>query len=226
MYIALKNDYPSFQSPPDKGGLLTPWAERGVLMINACLTVRAHDANSHANRGWERFTQKVIDAVARVRTHGVVFLAWGAAAGKRVAHIQQNKHCVLKSVHPSPLSAHRGYVSSDLFSCSTSLGPVNYRSGRLRFLANDIAVQLTCGHFKKANEWLEGRYGPDGVIDWNLIPAAATKSPEPKDSEGNISTSDGDVGSSVAETQVTDTRELSETNDDENRETIDFQTLN
>ena len=112
IYIGLKNDYPSFEPPPSEGGLLTPWAERGVLMINACLTVRAHNANSHANRGWERFTQKAIDAVARVRTHGVVFLAWGNPAAKRVTGVNKQKHCVLHSVHPSPLSARNGFVQS------------------------------------------------------------------------------------------------------------------
>lgn len=115
IYTGIKNDYPSFESPPNKGGLLTPWAERGVLMLNTCLTVRAHQANSHSNKGWERFTQKAIDTVARVRTRGVVFLAWGAPAGKRVAGINRQKHCVLQSAHPSPLSAHRGFVS--LFYC-------------------------------------------------------------------------------------------------------------
>jgi uracil-DNA glycosylase len=111
IYKGLKNDYPSFDPPPNKGGLLIPWAERGVLMLNTCLTVRAHAANSHSGKGWERFTQKAIDIVARVRTHGVVFLAWGTPAGKRVAGVNRQKHSVLQSVHPSPLSAHNGFVS-------------------------------------------------------------------------------------------------------------------
>lgn len=111
IYTGIKNDYPSFQRPPNKGGLLTPWAERGVLLLNTCLTVRAHQAASHSNKGWERFTQKAIDIVARVRSHGVVFLAWGTPAGKRVAGINRQKHSVLQSVHPSPLSASRGFVS-------------------------------------------------------------------------------------------------------------------
>lgn len=111
MYIALKKDYPSFEPPPNKTGLLTPWADRGVLLLNTCLTVRAHEANSHANRGWERFTQKVIDVVAKKRTKGVVFLAWGTPAGKRVSKVDKERHCVLQSVHPSPLSAARGFVS-------------------------------------------------------------------------------------------------------------------
>jgi len=115
MYICLKNDYPTFTSPPKSGGLLTPWADRGVLMINTCLTVRAHEANSHANRGWERFTQKVIDCVAARRTRGVVFMAWGTPAGKRVMRVDAGRHLVLKSVHPSPLSASRGFFDCGHF---------------------------------------------------------------------------------------------------------------
>ena len=150
MYIALKNDYPSFTPPPKNGGLLTPWAEQGVLMLNTCLTVRAHEANSHSSKGWEKFTQKVIDTAAKVRGKGVVFLAWGAPAAKRVAKINKAKHLVLQSVHPSPLSAHKGF--------------------------------MTCGHFKKTNDWLAERYGVDGVINWDLdkpnpIAAPATMTP-------------------------------------------------
>lgn len=115
MYIALKKDYPSFTSPANKGGLLIPWADRGVLMLNTCLTVRAHEANSHANRGWERFTQKVIDVVAQKRTRGVVFLAWGTPAGKRVQRVDRERHLVLQSVHPSPLSASRGFFDCGHF---------------------------------------------------------------------------------------------------------------
>ncbi|KAK1148296.1 uracil DNA glycosylase [Aspergillus melleus] len=115
IYTGIKNDYPSFERPPNKGGLLTPWAERGVLMLNTCLTVRAHQAASHSNKGWERLTQKAIDIVARVRSHGVVFLAWGNPAGKRVSSINRQKHCVLQSVHPSPLSASRGFFVNQHF---------------------------------------------------------------------------------------------------------------
>ncbi|KAK0731144.1 uracil-DNA glycosylase-like protein [Lasiosphaeris hirsuta] len=115
MYVCLKNDYPIFTPPPKNGGLLTPWAERGVLMLNTCLTVRAHEANSHSNRGWERFTQKVIDLVAAKRTRGVVFMAWGTPAGKRVHHVDDKRHLVLKAVHPSPLSARRGFLTCGHF---------------------------------------------------------------------------------------------------------------
>lgn len=120
MYIALKKDYPAFESPPNRGGLLTPWADRGVLMLNTCLTVRAHEANSHANRGWERFTQKVIDVVAQKRTQGVVFIAWGTPAGKRVQKIDRQKHLILQSVHPSPLSASRGFFDCGHFKAANA----------------------------------------------------------------------------------------------------------
>ncbi|KAK8221919.1 uracil DNA glycosylase [Zalaria obscura] len=115
IYKALKNDYPDFHPPPNNGGLLTPWSDRGVLLLNTCLTVRAHEANSHSNKGWEKFTQKVIDTVAQRRTKGVVFLAWGRPAQQRVSKINKQKHLVLNSVHPSPLSAHKGFFECGHF---------------------------------------------------------------------------------------------------------------
>ena len=115
IFKCLKNDYPSFTSPLNRGGLLTLWADRGVLLLNTCLTVRAHEANSHANRGWEKFTQKVIDIVAAKRSNGVVFLAWGSPAAKRIVKVDKKKHCVLLSVHPSPLSAARGWFDCGHF---------------------------------------------------------------------------------------------------------------
>ncbi|KAL9103975.1 MAG: hypothetical protein Q9163_001037 [Psora crenata] len=116
IYKLLKTEYPdSFKPPPNRGGLLTPWADQGVLLLNTCLTVRAHEANSHAGKGWEKFTQKVIDTVAQKRTRGVVFLAWGSPAAKRVAKVDRVRHCVLQSVHPSPLSAARGFFECGHF---------------------------------------------------------------------------------------------------------------
>jgi len=115
IYKALARDYPTFTPPPNNSGLLTPWAQRGVLLLNTCLTVRAHEANSHSNRGWEKFTQKVIDLVAAKRTKGVVFLAWGTPAGKRVGKVDRKRHLVLMSVHPSPLSASRGWFDCGHF---------------------------------------------------------------------------------------------------------------
>lgn len=111
IYKALKKDYPDYQPPPNKGGLLTPWADRGVLLLNTCLTVRRGEANSHQGKGWELLTQKVIDTVVKVRNNGVVFMAWGSPAQKRTVGIPVDKHLILKSVHPSPLSAMRGFVS-------------------------------------------------------------------------------------------------------------------
>jgi uracil-DNA glycosylase len=115
IYIALKKDYPDFEAPPNKGGLLTPWADRGVLMINTCLTVQKGLANSHQGKGWEQLTQKVIETVAKVRSNGVVFLAWGTPAANRVKDVNSEKHLILKSVHPSPLSASRGWFDCHHF---------------------------------------------------------------------------------------------------------------
>ena len=86
-----------------------------MLLLNTCLTVRAHDANSHSNHGWEKFTQRVIDLVAQRSTRGVVFMAWGSPAAKRVVKIDEQRHLVLRSVHPSPLSAHRGFFDCGHF---------------------------------------------------------------------------------------------------------------
>ncbi|MCJ1347320.1 uracil DNA glycosylase, partial [Peltigera leucophlebia] len=115
IYKALANDYPTFKPPPKRGGLLTPWADRGVLLLNTCLTVRAHLANSHSKKGWEKFTQKVIDVVNKKRTRGVVFLAWGSPAQGRMKGVNKERHCVLNSVHPSPLSAHKGFFDCGHF---------------------------------------------------------------------------------------------------------------
>ena len=85
-------------------------------MLNACLTVRAHTAASHRGKGWEKFTQKVIDTVAKTRNRGVVFLAWGSDAQKTCKGLgTSGKHLVLESVHPSPLSAHRGFMNCKHF---------------------------------------------------------------------------------------------------------------
>ncbi|KAG6909938.1 hypothetical protein DXG01_014207 [Tephrocybe rancida] len=117
------------------------WAANGVLMLNTCLTVRAGDAGSHSNRGWEEFTDRVVDVVdkyggANLPTigtvsdsagvgRGIVFLAWGAWAGKRVAKLDK---------HPSPFSVDRGFRGNN--------------------------------HFRRANDWLEEKYGAEGKIDW------------------------------------------------------------
>ena len=96
-------------------GNLSSWADRGVLLLNATLTVRAHEAGSHQKKGWEQFTDQAIQKVSE-HCENVVFLLWGAFAQKKSALIDHNKHHILKSVHPSPLSAHRGFLGCKHFS--------------------------------------------------------------------------------------------------------------
>ena len=100
---------------PNKDGNLERWANQGVLLLNATLTVRAQLAGSHQNKGWETFTDAVIHKLAEERT-GLVFLLWGSYAQKKGEFIDAKKHLVLKSVHPSPLSAHRGFFGNHHFS--------------------------------------------------------------------------------------------------------------
>ncbi len=101
--------------PVPTTGNLTRWANQGVLLLNATLTVRAHQAGSHQNHGWEEFTDAAIRALATEREH-LVFLLWGAYAQKKGAFIDRNKHLVLASVHPSPLSAYHGFFGNKHFS--------------------------------------------------------------------------------------------------------------
>lgn len=96
-------------------GNLTRWAEQGVLLLNATLTVRAHQAGSHQNRGWETFTDAVIRILAENKEH-LVFILWGSYAQKKGAFIDRNRHLVLTSAHPSPLSAHNGFFGNRHFS--------------------------------------------------------------------------------------------------------------
>ena len=114
-----------------RNGDLTRWAEQGVLLLNATLTVRQAQAGSHQNKGWEEFTDAAIRAINDKHQH-IVFMLWGSYAQKKGAFIDRKRHLVLEAPHPSPLSAHRGF--------------------------------LGCGHFKKANEYLE----KNGLkaIDW------------------------------------------------------------
>lgn len=94
---------------------LQPWAEEGVLLLNSVLTVIAGNANSHQGKGWEGFTDAIIKALNERETP-VVFILWGAYAQKKAAFIDDEKHCVIKGVHPSPLSAYRGFFGSKPFS--------------------------------------------------------------------------------------------------------------
>lgn len=96
-------------------GYLMPWAQQGVLLLNAVLTVEAGQANSHQNKGWEHFTDAVIRVLNQQKKH-LVFILWGAYAQKKGAFIDATRHLVIKSPHPSPLSAHRGFFGSRPFS--------------------------------------------------------------------------------------------------------------
>ena len=96
-------------------GNLTRWANQGVLLLNATLTVRAHQAGSHQRKGWEEFTDAAIRTLAEQREH-LVFILWGAYAQKKGAFIDRNKHLVLASAHPSPLSAYNGFFGNKHFS--------------------------------------------------------------------------------------------------------------
>ncbi len=101
--------------PIPRHGCLQGWAEQGVLLLNAVLTVEHSQAGSHANRGWERFTSRIIDVLNERREH-LVFMLWGSYAQKKGQQIDPERHLVLKSVHPSPLSAHRGFIGNGHFS--------------------------------------------------------------------------------------------------------------
>ena len=101
--------------PVPASGNLERWARQGVLLLNATLTVRAHQALSHQNKGWERFTDSVISVLNRDRDN-IVFMLWGAYAQNKGASIDPSRHLVLKTVHPSPLSAHRGFFGCSHFS--------------------------------------------------------------------------------------------------------------
>ncbi|KAJ7086082.1 uracil-DNA glycosylase-like protein [Mycena belliarum] len=147
IYKELRAEYPAFAPPAH--GHLAGWAAQGVLLLNAVLTVRAGAPASHAERGWEAFTERVLRVVdayggaslpardggaATGVGRGVVVLAWGAQAARRVGALEGGKHLVLKSAHPSPKSADRGFFGN--------------------------------GHFRQANAWLEARYGAGAGVDW------------------------------------------------------------
>lgn len=101
--------------PMPNSGNLQRWADQGVLLLNATLTVRAHQAGSHQNKGWETFTDAVIRCLAEERSH-LVYLLWGSYAQKKGAVIDANRNLVLRSAHPSPLSAYRGFFGNRHFS--------------------------------------------------------------------------------------------------------------
>ena len=113
IYKELAQDIPNFQIPHH--GYLVDWAKQGVLLLNTVLTVEQGQAHSHANFGWETFTDKVIEQL-NLHRENLVFLLWGSHAQKKGQFIDQNRHCVLRAPHPSPLSAHRGFFGCHHFS--------------------------------------------------------------------------------------------------------------
>ncbi|KGQ55578.1 uracil-DNA glycosylase [Gallibacterium anatis] len=113
IYKELSQDIAGFQIP--NHGYLVNWAQQGVLLLNTVLTVEQGKAHSHANFGWETFTDHVI-ATLNQHTQGLVFLLWGSHAQKKGQFIDRQKHCVLTAPHPSPLSAHRGFFGCHHFS--------------------------------------------------------------------------------------------------------------
>ncbi|SCV05662.1 LANO_0H12420g1_1 [Lachancea nothofagi CBS 11611] len=146
-----ENNYPDFEVD-NKVGDLTNWAKQGVLLLNTCLTVRAHNANSHSKRGWEQFTKRVVQAIIEDRKRSkqpLVFLLWGNNASHLVKSLLANtpeNFLVLSSVHPSPLSASRGFFGNK--------------------------------HFKKINDWLYDRN--QTMIEWSVLPGSSIKEIENK----------------------------------------------
>jgi uracil-DNA glycosylase len=118
--------------PVPRHGDLSAWADRGVLLLNSVLSVQAGQAGSHRGRGWEQFTDRVVEVIDQQR-ESVVFMLWGSYAQKKGAVIDRQRHCVLKAPHPSPLSAHRGFIGCGHFSAcneyldSRGIVPVDWR---------------------------------------------------------------------------------------------------
>lgn len=111
IYKEIENEY-GFSAP--NHGYLMKWAKQGILLLNATLTVREHQANSHAKFGWQKFTDRVIQEVSK-QNKPVVFILWGNNAISKEKFIDKTKHLVLKSVHPSPLSAYAGFFGNNHF---------------------------------------------------------------------------------------------------------------
>jgi uracil-DNA glycosylase len=129
IYKELKSD---LGIPPPPHGHLKHWADQGVLLLNSVLTVEQDKAGSHQNKGWEILTDAAIREL-NVRRENLVFILWGAYAQKKGQFIDRQKHCVIESVHPSPLSAHRGFFGSKPFSktnnylLSKGLAPIDWQ---------------------------------------------------------------------------------------------------
>ena len=115
------------QLPLPDHGCLQSWAQQGVLLLNAVLNVERQQAGSHAAKGWELFTDAIIARLSDSRS-GLVFMLWGAYAQKKGRLINQDKHCVLSSSHPSPLSAHRGFLGNQHFSKANQYLTANHKA--------------------------------------------------------------------------------------------------
>lgn len=136
MPLSLQNIFKEIQGDLGIGvpqsGNLTRWAEQGVLLLNATLTVRAHQAGSHQRHGWERFTDAAISRLSEGRDH-LVFILWGGYARSKASLIDRSRHLVLESVHPSPLSANRGgwfgnhhFSRCNEYLAGHGMGPINW----------------------------------------------------------------------------------------------------
>jgi uracil-DNA glycosylase len=115
----LKERSADLQCPPLPHGDLTAWAQQGVLLLNSVLTVTAGQANSHADQGWETFTDAIIDTVNQ-QCEGVMFLLWGKPAERKAIRVDRRRHAVLVAPHPSPLSAYRGFFGCRHFSATNA----------------------------------------------------------------------------------------------------------
>lgn len=130
IYKELALEYNNFKTPTH--GNLTEWADQGVLLLNATLTVRASEPGSHQKRGWETFTDHVITTLSEQK-NGIVFLLWGKYAQEKESLINHQKHHILKAAHPSPFSAHRGFFGCNHFKeCNQilekeGLKPINWK---------------------------------------------------------------------------------------------------
>ncbi|KAG9510221.1 Uracil-DNA glycosylase, partial [Fragariocoptes setiger] len=142
IYKELESDIPGFVAP--NHGDLTGWSKQGVLLLNACLTVEAGKPNSHANKGWERFTDAIISWISKNSPNIVVFLLWGAYAGKKESLIAR-RHVVLKCAHPSPLSVHRGFFGCKHFSKANEALPSHHNS-------TIMDTQVEIGHQQASKE--------------------------------------------------------------------------
>lgn len=117
---------------PPEHGCLEGWAREGVLLLNAVLTVRAHEANSHKGRGWENFTDRIIKEL-NMREKPLVFILWGRHAKEKAELITNKSHCIITGAHPSPLSAHNGFWGGNYFSRanefleSRGIEPINWK---------------------------------------------------------------------------------------------------